>query len=112
MPAPIVQPTAGEPHPHRPGDVYWAGTIVVSFTIAADGALQREQARINEGIPARLYRFGRAIQIIDNPLPAARQRAEEDAKRDALQMVSTLRYPNRDAECQGEFTVTFKLPSD
>jgi hypothetical protein len=88
------------------------GDIVVSVTIAADGAIKDAQARINEAAPARFYRFGYAIRLIESPSPAARQRAEDEAKQDALQMVTTARYPSRAVACRGEFTVTFKLPTD
>jgi hypothetical protein len=107
---PAAQLTALESRPYRPDALYLTGNIVVSVTIAADGAVKDALARINEGVPARLYRFGYAIQLIETPSPAARQRAEEEAKQDALQMVTTARYPSRAAACRGEFTVTFKLP--
>jgi hypothetical protein len=110
-PMPAVQPTAIEPRPHDPDNLFWTGTIVVSVTIGADGATKDAQARINEGVPARFYhRMGHHIQLIETPLPAARQRAEEEAKQDAVQAVSTARYPSRAVECRGEFTVTFKMP--
>lgn len=109
---PTLRPTASEPRPHRPNDLYWTGTIIVSVRIAADGAIKDAQARINEGVAARFYRLGYAIELIETPLPAARQRAEEEAKQDAVQMVSAARYPSRALECRGEFTVTFKLPID
>jgi hypothetical protein len=111
-PTPAAQLTALEPRPYGSEALYLAGNIVVSVTIAADGAVKDAQARINEGVPARFYRLGRAIQLIETPLPAARQRAEEEAKQDALQIVTTARYPSRAAACRGEFTVTFKLPID
>jgi hypothetical protein len=109
---PAAQPTASEPRTYGRDDLYWTGDIVVRFTIAADGAIKDAQARINEEVPARFYHFGYAIQLIENPLPEARQRAEQEAKQDALQTVTTARYPSRAAACRGEFTVTFKLPSD
>jgi hypothetical protein len=56
--------------------------------------------------------LGYAIELIETRLPAARQRAEEEAKQDAVQMVTTARYPSRAVECRGEFTVTFKMPID
>jgi len=109
---PAVQRTGNEPRPHRPDDLYWTGTIIVSVTIAADGAIKDAQARIKEGVPAHFYRLGYAIDLIETPLPAARQRAEEEAKQDAVQMVTTARYPSRAVECRSEFTVTFKMPID
>jgi hypothetical protein len=111
-PMPAAQLTAIEPRPYRSDALHLTGDIVVSVTIAADGAVKDAQARINEGVPARFYRFGHSIQLIETPLPAARQRAEEEAKQDALQMVTSARYPSRAAACRGEFTVTFKLPID
>jgi hypothetical protein len=107
-----AQPTASQPRTNRPDDLYWTGDIVVTFTIAADGAIMDAQARINEEVPARFYRFGYAIQLIENPSPAARQRAEEEAKQDALHTITTARYPSRAAACRSEFTVTCKLPID
>lgn len=109
-PMPAAQLTASEPRSHGRNDLYWTGDIVVSVTIAADGAIRDAQARINEGVPARFYRFGYAIELIETPLPAARLQAEEEAKQDALQMVATARYPSRAVACRGEFTVTFQLP--
>ncbi|WP_129645483.1 hypothetical protein [Peristeroidobacter agariperforans] len=91
-----------EPRTFRRDDLYWTGSIVVSFTIAADGSIKDAQARVNEEVPARFYRFGYAIQPIENALPAARQRAEERAKQGALQTVITARYPSRAAACRGE----------
>lgn len=111
-PMPAAQITATEPHPYRSDALYLIGDIVVSVTIAADGAIKDAQARIKEGAPARFYRFGHAIQLIESPLPTARQRAEEEARQDALQMVTTSRYPSRTVACRGEFIVTFKLPTD
>lgn len=60
---PAAQLTASEPRSHGRNDLYWTGDIVVSVTIAADGAIRDAQARINEGVPARFYRFGYAQPI-------------------------------------------------
>jgi hypothetical protein len=111
-PMPAAQLTALEPRSYRPDALHLTGVIIVSVTIAADGAITDAQARINEDVPARFYHLGHAIQLIESPSPAARQRAEEEAKQDALQMVTTARYPGRAEACRGEFTVTFKLPVD
>ena len=111
-PMPAAQFTASEERAYGPDALYLTGNIVISVTIAADGAIKDAQARINEDVPARFYRLGHAIKLIKTPLPAARQRAEEEAKQDALQMVTSARYPSRAVECRGEFTVTFKMPID
>lgn len=109
---PPVRPTAGEPRHFGPSDLLWTGTIIVSVTIATDGTIEDAQARIDEGVPASFYRRGRALELIEAPLPTARQRAEETAKQDAIQSVSTARYPSRAIECRGEFKVTYKMQSD
>jgi hypothetical protein len=53
----------------HPDDLYWTGTIIVSVTIAADGAIKDAQARINKGVPAHFYRSDTLLNLSRRPCP-------------------------------------------